>query len=69
MRKNGEESKVAIRNLRRDALEKYKSMKKKSEITEDDLKIIEKDLNELVDKHIKEIDKVVEDKEKEILEV
>ena len=39
-------------------------MKKKSEITEDDLKIIEKDLNELVDKHIKEIDKVVEDKEK-----
>jgi ribosome recycling factor len=69
VRKNGEESKVAIRNLRRDALEKYKSMKKKSEITEDDLKIIEKDLNELVDKHIKEIDKVVEDKEKEILEV
>ena len=69
VRKNGEESKVSIRNLRRDALEKYKSMKKKSEITEDDLKIIEKDLNELVDKHIKEIDKVVEDKEKEILEV
>jgi ribosome recycling factor len=67
--KYGEESKIAVRNIRRDGLEKYKAMKKKSEITEDDLKGIEKDLNELVDKYIKEIDKVVDAKEKEILEV
>ena len=67
--KYGEESKIAVRNLRRDSLEKYKGMKKKSEITEDDLKIIEKDLNELVDKSAKDIDRVVSDKEKEILEV
>ena len=47
----------------------YKAQKKKSEITEDDLKIIEKDINELIDKYIKEVDKVCEAKEKEIMEV
>lgn len=69
VRKSGEDSKVSIRNLRRDSLEKYKAMKKSSEITEDDLKIIEKDLNELTDNYVKEIDKVVKGKEQEILEV
>ena len=67
--KTGEEAKVALRNIRRDAMDKFKAQKKKSEITEDDLKIAEKDVTELVDKYIKEVDKVVEAKEKEILEV
>lgn len=69
VKKYGEEAKVVVRNIRRDALEKFKAQKKKSEITEDDLKIAEKDVTELVDKYIKEVDKVVEAKEKEILEV
>ena len=69
MRKYSEEAKVAARNIRRDALETYKAMKKKSEITEDDLKVVEKDMQEIVDKYIKEIDKITEAKEKELMEV
>ena len=69
VKKFGEEAKVAVRNIRRDAIDKFKAQKKKSEITEDDLKIAEKDITELVDKMIKEVDKVVDAKEKEILEV
>ena len=69
VKKYGEEAKIAVRNIRRSALEVFKAQKKKSEITEDDLKIAEKDMNELVDKYVKEVDKVVENKEKEILEV
>ena len=67
--KYAEEAKIAVRNVRRDAMDKYKAMKKKSEITEDDLKIVEKDVQELVDKYVKETDKVAAAKEKEILEV
>lgn len=69
VKKYGEEGKVSIRGLRRDALDGYKAQKKKSEITEDDLKIIEKDITEMVDKYIKEVDKICDAKEKEILEV
>jgi ribosome recycling factor len=69
VRKYAEEAKIAVRNVRRDAMDKYKAMKKKSEITEDDLKIVEKDVQELVDKYVKETDKVAAAKEKEILEV
>jgi len=69
VRKYSEEAKVAARNIRRDALETYKAMKKKSEITEDDLKVVEKDMQEIVDKYIKEIDKITEAKEKELMEV
>lgn len=69
VKKYAEECKVAVRNVRRDAMDKYKAAKKKSEITEDDLKIIEKDVQELVDKYVKEIDKVAAAKEKEIMEV
>ncbi len=69
VRKYAEEAKIAVRNVRRDAMDKYKAMKKKSEITEDDLKIVEKDVQELVDKYVKEADKVAAAKEKEILEV
>lgn len=67
--KYGEEAKVAIRSIRRDALDKFKDMKKKSEITEDDLKICEKDMQDMTDKQCKEIDKIVSVKTKEIMEV
>lgn len=69
IRKFGEEAKISVRNVRRDAMESFKDQKKKSEITEDDFKIAEKDLQELTDKYCKDIDKAVESKEKEIMEV
>ena len=64
-----EGAKVAIRNIRRDAIETFKAQKKKSEITEDDLKDTEKDLQKLTDDYIKEIDKMRDRKEKELMEV
>ena len=64
--KYGEECKVAIRNVRRDAVEKFKAQKKKSEITEDDLKNAEKDLQKLTDESVKEVDVLVNQKEKEL---
>ena len=64
-----EEAKVAVRNIRREAVEVYKAMKKKSEITEDDLKDAEKDFQELTDKYCKDIDAMAAGKEKELLEV
>ena len=67
--KYAEESKVAIRNIRRDAVEKYKVQKKSGEITEDDLVSTEKDIQKLTDSYIKEIDKVAEKKEAEIKEI
>ncbi len=69
MKKYGEESKIAIRNIRRDAIEEYRALKKEGEITEDDLKNAEKDIQDLTDKYISEIDKIVDLKGKEILEV
>lgn len=69
VKKYTEEAKVSIRNARRDAMESYKKQKKDGEITEDDLKGIEKDIQNLTDKYIKEIDDICADKEKEILEV
>ena len=68
-RKYGEEAKVAIRNIRRDAIEKFKKQQKNSEITEDDYKIAEKDIQKLTDDFIKEIDKICEKKEKELTEI
>ncbi len=68
-KKYGEEAKVAIRNIRRDAIEKFKKMQKASEITEDDYKITEKDLQKLTDDFIKEIDKITAKKEKELTEI
>ena len=67
--KYGEEAKIAVRNVRRDALEHYKAQKKKSEITEDDLKDLEKEIQELTDKYCKEVDVMVSKKEKELLEI
>ena len=68
-KKYGEESKVAIRNIRRDAIEKFKKQQKASEITEDDYKIAEKDIQKLTDDYIKEIEKITEKKEKELTEI
>lgn len=69
IRKKGEDSKVAIRSIRRDAMEDAKLQKKNGEITEDDVKNIEKDIQKLTDTYIKEIDSVIASKEKEVLEV
>lgn len=69
VKKIAEESKVTIRNVRRDALEVYKNQKKKSEITEDDYKVIEDDMQELTEKFSKEIDAIAEKKEKELMEL
>lgn len=69
VRKYGEDAKVAIRNIRRDAMDKFKAMKKKAEVTEDDMKDIEKDLQKLTDDFIKEIDSLTSQKEKELFEI
>lgn len=67
--KTAEDSKVAIRAVRRDCIEKLKAMKKASEITEDDLKDGENELQKITDKFIKEIDGIAAKKEKEIMEI
>jgi ribosome recycling factor len=69
VRKKGEDSKVAIRSIRRDAIEQVKKAQKDSEITEDDRKKMEEQAQKLTDNTIKEIDKIILDKEKEIMEV
>ena len=69
IKKEGEESKVAIRSIRREALEQFKTMEKKSEITEDDLKDAENDVQKYTDKFTKEVDDIIEAKGKEIMEV
>ena len=69
VKKYGEEAKVAIRNIRRDAMEKYKKQEKASEITEDDYKNIEKDVQKLTDDYIKKIDDTADKKEKELFEI
>ena len=67
--KYAEGGKVAIRNIRRDAMDKLKALEKKSEITEDDRKEDEKELQELTDKRCKEIDALTAAKEKELMAV
>lgn len=67
--KESEEAKVAVRNIRRDAIEKFKAAKKKNEISEDDLRDCEKDMQDLTDKYIKEIDGMSAKKSKELAEV
>lgn len=69
IRKMAEESRVSVRSTRRDSIDKVKKMEKASEITEDDLKDAEKKLQDFTDKYIKEIDKVVEEKEQEIMSI
>ena len=67
--KMGEDAKVAIRNIRRDANDKTKAMKKNSEMTEDEVKASDKQIQDLTDKYIKELDAVTAAKTKEIMEI
>lgn len=67
--KYAEEAKVAVRSIRRDAIEKLKKLKKDSAITEDDLRDGEKEIQDITDKYIKEVDKLAEKKEKDIMEI
>ncbi|MCI6973288.1 MAG: ribosome recycling factor [Clostridiales bacterium] len=69
VKKYGEEAKVAVRNIRRDAIDKFKKQQKASEITEDDYKNIEKDIQKLTDDYIKEVDVITDKKEKELFEI
>lgn len=69
VKKYGEEAKVAIRNLRRDAVDMVKKQQKSSEITEDEEKKAEKDIQELTDKYVKKIDEACAAKEKELMEI
>ena len=69
VKKYGEDAKVAVSNVRRDAMDFIKNLKKKSEITEDDQKKAEKDLQELTDKYIKKVDEACAVKEKELMEL
>ena len=65
----GEEAKVAVRGIRREAMEKIKALKKKSEITEDDQKIGEKKIQDITDAQIKNIDALTSKKQKQIMEI
>ena len=69
VRKYGEEGKVALRNIRRDAMDEIKKLTKKSELTEDDQKQLEKELQDLTDKRCKDIDELTAKKEKELMAV
>ena len=69
VRKYSEDSKVAVRNIRRDAVDFVKKAQKKGEMTEDDEKKAEKDIQELTDKYVKKIDEMCAKKEKELMEI
>ena len=69
VKKYGEAAKVAVRNIRRDAMDYIKKLKKASQITEDDQKKAEKDLQELTDKYVKKVDEACAVKEKELMEL
>jgi ribosome recycling factor len=66
VRKYTESAKTALRNIRRDAMDKFKKMQKASEITEDDLKDMEKDLQQMTDDYTKKVDEATAKKEKEL---
>lgn len=69
VRKESEDAKVAIRNIRRDGNEDLKKLEKNSEITEDDLRSFSDDIQKLTDDHIKKVEEITKEKEDEILEV
>ena len=69
IKKYGEECKVAVRNVRREAMDKMKAKKKDGELTEDDMKSGEKDVQKLTDKYCDKVDEHVSDKEKEIMSI
>ena len=69
VKKYGEDAKVAVRNVRRDAVDFVKKAQKKGELTEDDQKKAEKDIQDLTDKHVKKIDERCAKKDKELMEI
>lgn len=69
VKKNSENAKVAIRNTRRDAIEKIKKMEKNKEITEDDRKLAEEEMQKITDKFIVEIDEITKKKEEDLMEI
>ncbi|MEL7646875.1 MAG: ribosome recycling factor [Sedimentibacter sp.] len=69
VKKETENSKIAVRNIRRDAIEEIKKLEKSSEITKDDLKRAEEDMQKITDRYVKFVDDIYKEKEKEILEV
>lgn len=69
IKKKGEESKVAVRNIRRDAVDTVKKLEKNGEITEDELKKLEEEIQKITDKHIADIDKAIELKNKDIMSI
>lgn len=69
VKKNGENAKIAIRNTRRDTLDKIKKLEKNKEISEDDLKKAEEELQKITDKHIDQVDVVTKKKEEELMEI
>lgn len=69
VKKQGEDAKTAVRNIRRDAMDKFKAMKKAGELTEDDQKKLEEETQKLTDKYVKLIDETCASKNKEIMEV
>ena len=69
VKKEGEEAKVAVRAIRRDCNDKIKNMKKEHELPEDDVKRAEEDIQKKTDAHIKEIDNILDAKEKEVMSV
>lgn len=69
IKKKGENAKVAIRNIRRDANDSFKKMNKASELTDDEMAMLEAEVQKLTDKYVANIDKTVEDKTKEIMTV
>ena len=69
IKKKGEESKVAVRNIRRDGNDAFKKLAKSDEVSEDEIKDLEDELQKLTDKYIKDIDKSIEEKSQDILKV
>ena len=69
VKKKGENAKVAVRNIRRDANDAFKKQNKANEISEDELSDIEDDIQKLTDKYVKKVEDIIEDKSKEILTV
>ncbi|MGM0123921.1 ribosome-recycling factor [Enterococcus sp. AZ194] len=69
VKKEAENAKIAVRNIRRDAIDDYKKQQKNSEITEDELRSLEKEIQTVTDNSVKEIEKIQAEKEKELLEV
>ncbi|ERI92903.1 ribosome recycling factor [Clostridiales bacterium oral taxon 876 str. F0540] len=69
VKKSGEEAKVAVRSIRRDSNDKIKALKKNNEISEDDVKKSEEEIQKITDNFVKEIDKIIDAKEKEIMSV